>query len=113
MKLRPFGKRRATVQVPVRFDRELAPLVKEDISLLERHGPEARLLAGEHGLVSTMKSRPAFPETLINVHDLAAGLRYMREKDGALEIGALAGHQDVLGSEKDYDLALAHWRSIA
>jgi aerobic carbon-monoxide dehydrogenase medium subunit len=46
-----------------------------------------------------MKLRLAFPETLIDIHELDGDLRYIREEDGALEIGALARHQDVLDSE--------------
>lgn len=86
------------MQVPARFDYEVATSVEEAIDLLERHGPEARLLAGGHSLIPMMKLRLAFPETLIDIHELDTDLRYIRE-DGALEIGALARHQDVLDAE--------------
>jgi carbon-monoxide dehydrogenase medium subunit len=86
------------LQVPARFDYEVATSVEEAISLLERHGPEARLLAGGHSLIPMMKLRLAFPETLIDIHELDGDLRYVREEDGALEIGALARHQDLLNS---------------
>ena len=85
------------MQVPARFDYEVATSVEEAIELLERHGPEARLLAGGHSLIPMMKLRLAFPETLIDIHELDGDLRYIREEDGALEIGALARHQDVSG----------------
>ena len=35
-----------------------------------------------------MKLRLAFPEMLIDIHELDADLRYIREENGALEIGA-------------------------
>ena len=87
------------MQVPARFDYEVASSVEEAIGLLERHGPEARLLAGGHSLIPMMKLRLAFPETLIDIHELDGDLRYIREENGALEIGALARHQDLLDSE--------------
>src|SRR5215218_6906796 len=94
-----FGERRAALQVPARFEYEVATSVEEAIDLLERHGPEARLLAGGHSLIPMMKLRLAFPETLIDIHELDGDLRYIREENGTLEIGALARHQDVLDSE--------------
>jgi len=87
------------LQVPARFEYEVATSVEEAIELLERHGPEARLLAGGHSLIPMMKLRLAFPEMLIDIHELDGELRYIREENGALEIGALARHQDVLDSE--------------
>ena len=83
------------MQVPARFDYEVATSVEEAIELLERHGPEARLLAGGHSLIPMMKLRLAFPETLIDIHELDGDLRYITEESGVLEIGALARHQDV------------------
>ncbi|MGI8911001.1 MAG: FAD binding domain-containing protein [Rubrobacteraceae bacterium] len=87
------------MQVPARFEYEVATSVEEAIELLERHGPEARLLAGGHSLIPMMKLRLAFPEMLIDIHELDGELCYIREENGALEIGALARHQDVLDSE--------------
>lgn len=41
-----FAERSVFMQVSVRFDCEVASSVGEAISLLQRHGPEAHLLAG-------------------------------------------------------------------
>src|SRR5829696_7430156 len=92
------GKGRAALQVPARFDYEVAASVDEAIELLERHGPEARLLAGGHSLIPMMKLRLAFPETLIDIHELDDELRYVREEEGKLRVGALARHKDLLES---------------
>ncbi|CAN5209885.1 hypothetical protein BH18ACT10_BH18ACT10_03620 [soil metagenome] len=70
------------MQVPARFEYEVATSVEEAIELLERHGPEARLLAGGHSLIPMMKLRLAFPETLIDIHELDGELRYIREEEG-------------------------------
>ena len=86
------------MQVPAQFDYEVAASVEEAIELLQRHGPEARLLAGGHSLIPMMKLRLAFPEVLIDIHELDGELRYVREEDGVLRVGALARHRDLLES---------------
>jgi aerobic carbon-monoxide dehydrogenase medium subunit len=86
------------MQVPAQFEYEVAGSVDEAISLLQRYGPESRLLAGGHSLIPMMKLRLAFPEVLIDIHELDDELRYVREEDGALRVGALARHRDLLES---------------
>ncbi|HET6885665.1 MAG TPA: xanthine dehydrogenase family protein subunit M [Rubrobacteraceae bacterium] len=86
------------MQVPAQFDYEVATSVEEAIELLQRHGPEARLLAGGHSLIPMMKLRLAFPEVLIDIHELDGELRFVREDDGTLVVGALARHKDLLES---------------
>jgi aerobic carbon-monoxide dehydrogenase medium subunit len=86
------------LQVPAQFDYEVATSVEEAIELLQRHGPEARLLAGGHSLIPMMKLRLAFPEVLIDIHELDDELRYVREEEGKLRVGALARHRDLLES---------------
>jgi carbon-monoxide dehydrogenase medium subunit len=86
------------LQVPAQFDYEVATSVEEAIELLQRHGPEARLLAGGHSLIPMMKLRLAFPEVLIDIHELDGDLRFVREDDRTLRVGALARHKDLLES---------------
>jgi hypothetical protein len=86
------------LQVPAQFEYEVAGSVDEAIELLQRHGPESRLLAGGHSLIPMMKLRLAFPEVLIDIHELDGELRYVREEDGILKVGALARHKDLLES---------------
>ena len=86
------------MQVPAQFEYEVAGSVDEAIGLLQRYGPESRLLAGGHSLIPMMKLRLAFPEVLIDMHELDSELRYVREEDGALRVGALARHRDLLES---------------
>jgi aerobic carbon-monoxide dehydrogenase medium subunit len=87
------------MQVPARFDYEVATSVEEAIDLLRRHGPEAHLVAGGHSLIPMMKLRLASPETLIDIHKLDDELRYIRDDGGLLRVGALARHKDVLESD--------------
>lgn len=87
------------MQVPARFEYEVATSVDEAISMLQRHGPEAHVLAGGHSLVPMMKLRLASPEVVIDIHKLDGELRYIRDDGGVLKIGALVRHQDLLESE--------------
>nr|MDQ2725721.1 FAD binding domain-containing protein [Actinomycetota bacterium] len=59
------------MQVPAPFEYERATSVENALALLERHGPEARLIAGGHSLLPMMKLRLARPETLIDINDLS------------------------------------------
>ena len=68
------------------------------IALLERHGPDARVIAGGHSLLPMMKLRLANPERLIDINDLDQ-LSYIREQDGEIRIGALTRHYQLLESE--------------
>jgi aerobic carbon-monoxide dehydrogenase medium subunit len=85
------------MQLPAPFEYERATSVEHAIALLERHGPEARLIAGGHSLLPMMKLRLARPEVLIDVNDLTdlAGISIAGDE---LRIGAMARHADLLSS---------------
>jgi aerobic carbon-monoxide dehydrogenase medium subunit len=87
------------MQVPAPFEYARASTVDEAVALLERLGPEARLIAGGHSLLPMMKLRLATPEHLIDINPLEAELGYIREEDGEVRIGALTRHRDVLESD--------------
>ena len=93
------------MQVPAPFDYARASSVDEAIALLERLGPEARLIAGGHSLLPMMKLRLATPEHLIDINPLESELGYISEREGEIRIGALTRHRDVLES----DLLAAHF----
>jgi carbon-monoxide dehydrogenase medium subunit len=86
------------VQVPAPFEYERATSVDHAVALLERLGPEARIIAGGHSLLPMMKLRLATPEHLVDINDLA-DLDYIREEAGEVRIGALTRHRDVLASD--------------
>jgi aerobic carbon-monoxide dehydrogenase medium subunit len=94
------------VQVPAPFEYERATSVDHAVSLLDKLGPEARIIAGGHSLLPMMKLRLATPEHLIDINDLT-DLAYIREEGSEVRIGALARHRDVLESE-----VLADWFGI-
>ena len=87
------------MQVPAPFDYARAASVDDAIALLERLGPEARLVAGGHSLLPMMKLRLATPEHLIDINPLEAELNYIREDGGEVRVGAMTRHRDILASE--------------
>jgi carbon-monoxide dehydrogenase medium subunit len=86
------------MQTPAPFSYERATSVADAVALLERLGPEARLVAGGHSLLPMMKLRLARPEHLIDINDLAGELSYVRVDGDALCIGAMTRHAEQLGS---------------
>ncbi|MGO9760064.1 MAG: FAD binding domain-containing protein [Solirubrobacteraceae bacterium] len=87
------------MQVPAPFEYERATSVEDALALLERHGPDARLLAGGHSLLPMMKLRLASPTHLIDIDPLAQELGYIREHEGEIRIGAMTRHRELLESE--------------
>ena len=85
------------MQTPAPFEYERATSVDHAIALLERHGPEARLVAGGHSLLPMMKLRLARPEVLIDINELA-DLDYIRVDGGDIAIGAMTRHASLLSS---------------
>jgi len=86
------------VQTPGPIQYERATSVQNAIELLEKYGPETRILAGGHSLLPMMKLRLANPERLIDINDLDE-LSYIREVDGEVRIGAMTRHRELLESE--------------
>jgi len=85
------------MQVPAPVEYERARSVDEAIALLERYGPDARLIAGGHSLIPMMKLRLARPEVVIDINDLSE-LAYVRREGDELRIGATARHRHLLES---------------
>ena len=85
------------MQTPPPFEYERAGSVADAVALLERLGPEARIVAGGHSLLPMMKLRLARPEHLIDINDVSE-LFYLKVEDNALRIGAMTRHADLLAS---------------
>jgi aerobic carbon-monoxide dehydrogenase medium subunit len=86
------------MQTPAPFEYERVTSVEGAIAALERHGPEARLIAGGHSLLPMMKLRLATPERLIDINEIG-GLEYLREQGDEIRIGAMTRHVDLLKSD--------------
>ncbi len=85
------------MQVPAPFDYARATSVGNALELLERHGPESRVVAGGHSLLPMMKLRLARPEWLIDINGLTE-LDHITEDGDRLRIGALTRHASLLAS---------------
>lgn len=83
---------------PVSFEYFSPSTVKEVISLLKQHGPDAKVLAGGQSLVPLMNMRLARPRYIVDINKVS-GLDYIREADGGLAIGALTRHRSVERSD--------------
>ncbi len=86
------------MQTPGPIEYERATSVQNVIELLEKFGPETRILAGGHSLLPMMKLRLANPERLIDINELDE-LSYIRGADGEIRIGAMTRHRELLESE--------------
>jgi aerobic carbon-monoxide dehydrogenase medium subunit len=85
------------MQTPAPFEYERAGSVDDALALLERHGPEARLVAGGHSLLPMMKLRLARPEVLVDINDLT-DLSYIRVDGDTIAIGGMTRHAQLLDS---------------
>ena len=68
------------------------------LELLALHGDAVKVVAGGQSLVPVMNMRLAAPTHLIDLNDLP-GLDGVNEMGGAIEVGALARHAAVAGSD--------------
>ncbi|MBI2618770.1 MAG: FAD binding domain-containing protein [Ignavibacteriales bacterium] len=95
--LTPHGRMEATM-IPPSFEYFRPTTLSEAISLLQKHGENAKILAGGHSLIPMMKLRLATPPMLIDINRLD-GLSYIKESGGFLRIGALTRESDLDASD--------------
>lgn len=81
-----------------RFDYVTPRTLEEAVQALEQHGYGAKILAGGQSLIPAMRFRLALPEVLIDINEIA-DLRYVREQDGFLLIGAMTRESTLEESE--------------
>lgn len=84
--------------IPASFEYFAPTSVNEALALLKEHGDDAKILAGGHSLIPTMKLRLAEPAVVIDIQRINA-LKKISESDGKLIIGALATHYDLESSD--------------
>jgi aerobic carbon-monoxide dehydrogenase medium subunit len=84
--------------IPAPFEYHAPSTVKEAIGLLERHGDDAKLLAGGHSLLPIMKFRLAQPKVVVDIGRIP-GLDKIAAKGSTITIGALATHDAVETSD--------------
>jgi aerobic carbon-monoxide dehydrogenase medium subunit len=80
--------------IPGSFDYLVANSTSEAVALLERHGDDAKILAGGHSLIPMIRFRLANPSILIDINRIHE-LEYIQETDGVLHIGALTREAEL------------------
>jgi carbon-monoxide dehydrogenase medium subunit len=84
--------------VPARFEYFAPTTLDEALSILERYGDEAKVLAGGQSLIPLMKLRFAVPRALVDINRID-GLDFLIEDEGFLHIGPLVRHKTCEHSE--------------
>ena len=80
--------------IPGSFDYLVANSTSEAVALLDRHGDDAKILAGGHSLIPMIRFRLANPSILIDINRIP-DLEYIQETDGVLHIGALTREAEL------------------
>ena len=84
--------------IPPSFEYLNPSQISEAIAMLQKHGEEAKILAGGHSLIPAMRLRLSEPGYLIDINGIE-GLDYIREDGGQLRIGALTREAELEESE--------------
>ena len=82
---------------PRKFSYVRAGSVAEVLELLDRHGEDARVLAGGQSLMPTLNMRLSEPKVLIDINRIEA-LKGISVHDGSVRIGAVTRHAEVMRS---------------
>ena len=93
--------------IPSKFDYIKASSVDEALSLLSQHGSDAKLLAGGHSLIPTMKLRLSSPSALIDISKLEE-LNYISDNGDSVSIGAGTTHYQIASSDVVFQLDIGH-----
>jgi carbon-monoxide dehydrogenase medium subunit len=80
------------------FQYESPGTLQEAISLLQKHGDEAKILSGGHSLIPMMKLRLATPDVLIDINNIP-DLSHIRDENGVVKIGGLTREAEVEHSD--------------
>ncbi len=76
---------------PARFDYHQPRSVEEVLAALDRHGYDAKVLAGGQSLVPAMNFRLARPAVLVDINRVGE-LDHITDEGGALRVGSLVRH---------------------
>lgn len=83
--------------IPAPFEFQRVEFVDHAIQILTDN-PDAKIIAGGHSLLPLMRLRLARPAMLVDITRIQ-DLKYIKEDDGHVAIGALTRHHDVANSE--------------
>lgn len=94
--------------IPAKFEYIKVASVNEAVDLLDKHGYDAKILAGGHSLLPAMKLRLNRPELLVDISGIA-GMNTISEDGDEIVIGANCTHSAIVNS----DLVLAQLNILA
>jgi CO/xanthine dehydrogenase FAD-binding subunit len=83
---------------PAPFAYERHDTIELALAALDRHGPQAKVLAGGQSLIPMLNLRLLHPDLLIDVGRIKA-LRHIERAGREIRIGAAATHSEVLESD--------------
>ncbi|MEO6884961.1 MAG: xanthine dehydrogenase family protein subunit M [Jatrophihabitantaceae bacterium] len=81
--------------IPAAFDYVRPGSIDEAVSAIAAAGEDGKVLAGGQSLIPVLRLRLAYPSTLVDVGRIPE-LRGVRDDDGAIVIGAMTTHHDVM-----------------
>jgi len=84
--------------IPRSFEYFSPRTLEEAVALLQKHGPDAKLLSGGQSLIPMMKLRLVSPDYIVDINRIP-GLDYISESDGHLKIGALTREHELESSD--------------
>jgi aerobic carbon-monoxide dehydrogenase medium subunit len=100
----------------IRFDYQEPTTLKKAFSLMERHGDDARVIAGGTSLIIMMRQRLLTPKVVISLARIPKFDRITYSVKDGLRIGAGARHRDIELSpavQKHYPLLHETFRKVA
>ena len=84
--------------IPRSFEYYSPRTLDEAVALLQKLGPDAKLLSGGQSLIPMMKLRLLSPEHIVDINRIP-DLDYISESDGHMKIGALAREHELESSD--------------
>jgi carbon-monoxide dehydrogenase medium subunit len=84
--------------IPRSFEYSAPGTLNEAVALLQKLGPDAKVLSGGQSLIPMMKLRLASPPHIVDINRIP-GLDYLKEEAGVLRIGALVRESDLEHSD--------------
>jgi carbon-monoxide dehydrogenase medium subunit len=84
--------------IPRSFEYFSPQTLDEALALLQKFGPDAKLLSGGQSLIPMMKLRLVSPPYIVDINRIP-GLDYISETDGQLRIGALVREHELETSD--------------
>ena len=100
----------------IRFDYHEPTTLKKAFSLMEKHGEDARVIAGGTSLIIMMRQRLLMPKVVISLARIPKLDRITYNQNDGLRIGAGARHRDIELSaavQKHYPLLHETFRKVA